>query len=625
MRLNTFFLFLLLVPAGAWAVAIEYRHGHAFVFDLKYPADFEHFEYVDPDAPQGGRLRLSAAAAGFDSFNHFSGRGRPAAGLSTNPPLFYDRLLDASADEPAARYGLLAEGVAWADDYEWIAFKLREGAYWHDGEPITVADVIFTFETLKEHGSVATKTNLRDVVAAEEIGPREVRFVNRAGGINNANVLQHLGAMDILPKHYWESRDPGRTTTVPPLGSGPYRIADYRMGRYITYARDPDYWGNALPHMRGRYNFAEVKFDYFRDQAVMRQALKNGVFDLMIETVAKSWTMDYDFAAHDAGLFRKWSMPLDVPSGLWWPVIWNLRHERFQDIRVREALWLLFDFQYVNRVLMHGYYDHARSYFQGSPMAHHGPPSEAELALLERFRRILPQRVFTGEYNPPPNAGYGYNRDSVQRALELFREAGWEVENGRLIHQDTQRQFKIDFIVIAPALVRTLMPFVETLRRIGIEATARAPEQSNFIFRMRQRQFDGGMQNFTPGSLPGPGLRLQFSSIAADIDASLNWAGIKDPVVDYLMERIIGAQNEEQLFAATRAFDRVMLWNFYFIPGMADTGVRHVFWDRFGIPEGENLQRRTYYDTWWYDEEKSRRVDRGTAELNRRRAAGEDG
>jgi microcin C transport system substrate-binding protein len=612
-------LALMVLPLAAWAEEIQYRHAHAYVFTPKYSADFQHFDYVNVDAPQGGRLRLSAAG-GFDSFNHFSGRGRPAAGLSSSPPLFYDRLLDPSADEPSARYGLLAEGLAWADNYEWIAFKLREGAYWHDGEPITVADVIFTFETLKEHGSVATKTNLRDVIAAEQIGPREVRFANRPGGINNRNVVQHLGAMDILPKHYWESRDPGRTTTVPPLGSGPYRIADYRMARYITYARDPNYWGNDLPHMQGRFNFAEIKFDYFRDQAVMRQALKNGLFDLMIETVAKSWTMEYDMPARDAGLFRTWPMSVDTPSGLWWPVIWNLRQERFQDIRVREALWLLFDFQYVNRVLMHGYYDHARSFFQGSPMAHYGLPSEAELALLERFRPILPERVFTDEYQPPPNRGRGHNRDSVARALALFREAGWVVENGRMMHQDTGRQFRIEFIVIAPALVRSLMPYVDTLQRIGIDASARAPEQSNFLFRMRQRQFDGGMQNFTPGSLPGAGLRLQFSSIGADIDASLNWAGIRNPAVDYLMERIIHAENEEQLLAATRAFDRVMLWNFYFIPGMADTGIRHVFWDRFGIPEAQNLQRRTYYDTWWYDAVRSQRVNNGLAQLNGRHA-----
>jgi microcin C transport system substrate-binding protein len=341
----------------------------------------------------------------------------------------------------------------------------------------------------------------------------------------------------------------------------------------------------------------------------MRQALKNDVFDLMIETVAMSWTKEYDFDAYHDGHFEKWSMPLAVPSGLWWPIMWNLRHERFQDIRVREALWLLFDFRFVNRVLMHDYYDYGRSFFMGSPLEHDGLPSADELALLEPFRDILPERVFTEPFQPPPGDGYGYNRTNMQRALALFAEAGWVIEDGQLINAETGQQFRIEFIVIAPSLVRTLMPYVETLHRVGIETSARAPEQSNYLFRMRQRQFDGGMQNFSTGSLPGVGLRHQFSSFAADIDSSWNWAGIRNPAVDALVERIIRARTERELVAAARAFDRVMLWNFYFVPGMADTGIRHVYWNRFGRPETAPLQRRTYYDTWWFDTKKAARIE----------------
>jgi microcin C transport system substrate-binding protein len=607
------------VGADTDAPAIEYRHGHSFVFDLKYPADFEHFDYVEPDAPQGGMLRLSASG-NYDSFNHFAGRGRAAAGLSTNPPLLYDRLLETSADEASARYGRLAEGVAVADDYSWTAFRLRDGAYWHDGEPITVEDVVFTFETLKEHGSVTLKTNLRDVLRVEIIGPREVLFTNNAAGINNRNVIQHLGSMDILPRHYWEDRDPARATSVPPLGSGPYRIADYRMGRYVVYERDPDYWGNDLPLMRGRFNFDSIKFDYFRDQSVMRQALKNGHFDLMLEYVAKSWSIDYQFPEVEAGLFRQWSQELDVPGGLWFPIFWNLRHERFRDIRVREALWLLFDFPYMNRVLMHDYYDQGRSLFQGSPMEHTGLPSDDELALLNEFRDILPERIFTQEYQPPAGQGYGYNRSHVRRAIELFEEAGWVLRGGQLEHVETGRQFRIEFIVLAPTLVRAMMPYMETLQRVGIDVSARAPEQSNFLFRMRQRQFDGGMQIISPGALPGVNLRNQFGSASAEIDWSINWAGIRNPAVDSLIERIITAANERQLLAATRALDRVILWNFYFIPGMADTGLRHVYWDKFGRPETGPLQRRTYYDTWWYDEAKAARLQHGVQGRNQETA-----
>jgi microcin C transport system substrate-binding protein len=611
---------LLAVPAAGLATDIDYQHGHSLVFALKYPAGFEHYDYVNPDAPAGGMLRLSASGK-YDSFNHFSGRGRVVAGLNTDPALVYDRLLDVSADEPSARYGLLAEGVAWADDYAWIAFKLREGAYWHDGEPITIDDVVFTFETLKEHGSVTLKTNLRDVIRAEIIGPREVRFVNDPSGANNRTVVHHLGSMDILPKHYWQDRDPGRTTSVPPLGSGPYRIADHHMGRYVVYQRVSDYWGRDLPVMRGRYNFQWIKYDYFRDQSVMRQALKNGHFDLMIEYVAKSWSIDYDFPAAHAGLFKQWSQSLNVPGGLWFPVFWNQRQARFRDVRVREALWLLFDFPYVNRVLMHGYYNEGRSLFQGSDMAHRGPPSTDEVALLEPFRNQLPARVFTTEFNPPPDQGYGYNRMHVRRAMQLFNEAGWVMRDGRLVHAESGERFRVNFVVPAPTLVRALMPYMETLSRVGIDVSARAPEQSNYVFRMRQRQFDGGMQVIAPGSLPGANLRNQFGSASADIDWSINWAGIRNPAVDYLIERIANAQNERELLAATRALDRVVLWNFYFIPGMADTGVRHVYWDRFGRPETEPLQRRTFYDTWWYDAERAARVDEGMRALAGNRAA----
>ncbi len=613
-------LLLALLPISAWAMEIDYRHGHSFVFDLKYPPDYKHFDYVNPDAPQGGELRL-ATPGRYNTFNHFISRGQAATGLrilqnQPTPSIFYDQLLIVSADEPSARYGRLAEGVSWAEDYSWIAFKIREGARWHDGEPITVDDIIFTLDTLKEHGSATIKTNLRDVIDAKAIGPREVLFTNVEGSPNNRTVLEALGRMEILPKHYWEDRDPSRAFTVPPLGSGPYRIADYRMGRYVIYERDRNYWGNDLPFMRGTYNFDRIKYDYFRDQSVMRQALKSDVYDLLVETVSKSWELDYNFDGYHAGLFRKWAMPLSIPAGLNYPVIWNQRRERFQDPRVREALWLLYDFAFTNRVLLHNFYDRPMSFFHGSPMGQEGLPSEAELALLEPVRHLVPERVFTEEFRPQPGKGYGYNREAVKRALELFAEAGWVVENGRMINQETGRQFHIDFIVIAPALVRTLMPYIDSLQRIGIETTARAPEQSNFIYRMRQRQFDATTQSFSPGSLPGISLRHVFNSASADIDASLNWAGIKDSAVDHLVEQIIAAETEEELLAATRAFDRVMLWNFYFLPTMADVGVRHVFWDRFGFPEdAEDMQRRTFVETWWYDEARARRVDAGLASL----------
>jgi microcin C transport system substrate-binding protein len=608
---------LLVLPVPAIAMDKEYRHGHSFVFELKYPPEYQHFDYADPQAPVGGALRLSMTGT-FNSFNHFAGRGRPAAGLSDIVPLIYDRLLYTSADEPSARYGQLAEGVAWADDYSWIAFKLREGAYWHDGEPITVDDVIFTFDTLRDHGSVGTKTNLQSVLHVEQIGPREVRFVNDPAGPNNKRIIEHLGRMDILPRHYWQDREPDRTTTVPPLGSGPYIVDDYRLGRYVVYRRNPDYWGWAQPFARGRFNFETVKFDYFRDEHIRRQALRNDQFDLAIERVAKSWTLDYDFAEARAGLFRKELVEMARPAGLWGPIFWNVRREHLQDIRVREALWLLFDFRFMNRVLMYDYYDYANSFFHGSRLAQTGLPSEDELQLLEPFRDQLPARVFSEEFNPPPGDGFGYNRDRVRRALELFADAGWHVQGRQLTHETTGRHFRIEFVTIAQAHVRLLTPFMETMKRIGIDASARAFEQSNYLHRMTNRQFDGGIRGFESSSLPGEELRNQFSSASADVEFGLNWAGIRDPIVDHLIEQIIAADDERALIAATRAFDRVMLWNFYFIPGMANPWVQLVFWDRFGIPESGPLERPVHIETWWFDAERARRVERGSTQPERR-------
>ncbi len=587
---------------------IPYEHGLSLVFDLKYPADFLHFDYVNPDAPRGGTLELSAGGT-YDSFNHWAGRGRPAEGLSGETPLLYDQLLVRSADEPSARYGLLAEGVAVANDYQWIAFKIREGARFHDGEPVTVDDVIFTFKLLQDHGSPVTRTNLRAVQETRQIGEREVIFFNDPEGINNRNVVEMLGAMEILPKHYWDDRDPTRTTRVPPVGSGPYRVADHRVGRYVVYERDPNYWANDLPVIRGRFNFKQIKYDYFMDEQLRRQALNNGGYDLLLETVSKSWQLDYEGQAQDEGHLILKRQTITEPAGLWWAVTWNLRHERFQDVRVREALWLLFDFEFTNRVLMHSYYDNATSYFQGSQLAHEGLPSEAELELLEPLRDQVPARVFTEPYAPPPSRGYGYNRENKLQALKLFQEAGWEVRNGRLVHTETGEPFTIEFVVIAPALVRLLIVYMDSLNRIGIDARARAIEQANYFNRMQHRQFESTRQNFIPGSLPGPNLRHQFSSEAAEQSGSLNWAGIQDPVVDYLIERIINADSEEALLTATRAFDRVMLWNFYYIPGLADADVRYVHWNRFGMPEGQALRRPAHIDTWWFDEEKSRQVD----------------
>jgi microcin C transport system substrate-binding protein len=606
---------LLLLSMGA--SANEYKHGFSLLWELKYPPDFEHFDYVDPDAPKGGTLRLPQMGT-YDSFNSFIHVGRQAAGMSFLSPtnLFYDRLLEGAADEPVSAYGRLAESVKVAGDHSYVAFRLRDGAYWHDGEPITAADVIFSFETYKRHGAAWIQNMIRDIARVEQTGSREIRYVMREGMVSNPSIPQAIGVMPVIPKHYWEGRDPSGTTTVPPLGSGPYRIADHRIGRYVTYERVDDYWGRDLPVMKGRFNFDVIKYDYFRDEKVMLEAHRGNVVDIRTDNNAKNWATEYDFPAARNGLFRQELFPTTSPVGLTAPVFWNLRVERFQDIRVREALWLLYDFEWINRVLHFGFYERGASLFHGAPdMMQTGVPSEAELELLELYRDQLPDRLFTEPYRPPSNSGYGMNRDNIDRALELFAKAGWQVRDGRMEHVTTGERFSINFVLVSHTQGRALLPYLNVLNRIGIETSVRVPEVSNWQYRLRTGAFDASKAAMFPFRLPGLALRNHFGSQTADLSFGVNWGYVKNPVIDALTEHVIRADDKDTFIAAVRAVDRVILWHFYFIPGIASRGTPLVYWDKFGRPQHAGaLERVPWLDTWWWEPDKAQRVEQELAE-----------
>lgn len=611
-------LFLAAMLLSAWPVlGIDYGHGTSYLEPLKYPADFTHFAYVNPDAPKGGLVRFPELGT-FDSFNNILDKGRVPLGLNFTGSnnLIYDRLLEAAIDETASYYGRLAEGVWVSDDYKRIAFKLRPNARWHDGRPLTVDDVIFSFETYQEYGSAGIRTALLELDRVEKINAREVLFVVKAEAESNAILPFAIGGFPILPKHYWATRDITKTTPEPPLGSGPYRLADFVLGRYLTFERVDDYWAADIPVNKGRYNFDRVKFDYFRDEAIMLEALKGDVIDVRHETVSKAWAKEYEFPAVKAGYFKKELVELNRPWGMWWPAIWNLERKKFQDIRVREALWLLNDFAFENRVILFGFYKNANSFFFNSPMAQSGLPSEDELELLEPWRGRIPPRVFTHEWKAPPSSGYGFNRDNVRRALELFKQAGWEIRDGELVNVITARPFIIDFIFVSPMLLRSKMPFIKSLNRVGIRTTARSPEVSNWLYRMRTGKFDGGADLYIPSNTPGLQLRNRFGSMAADEEFGQNWTRIRNPAVDAMIDRVLAARNQRDLYAATRALDRILLWNFYYVPGMAQPGFRLVYWDKFGQPANLlPLQRVAWLDTWWWDEDKVKRLKQGMAEL----------
>lgn len=592
----------------------DYKHGISYVLPLRYDADFQHFDYANPEAPKGGAMRLPQMGT-FDNYNAIIEIGRVAAGYGAMDSLVYDRLLEDSIDEPASAYVRLADGVAVEQDYRWTAFRLREDARWHDGRPITREDVLFTFDAIREHGSVTLRTALADLDRISVFGDRELCFVTRAGAEPNPILPFVYGRIAILPKHYWQTRDIAKTTAEPPFGSGPYRLRRADFGRTLVYERVAGYWGRELAVNKGRYNFDTLKFDYFRDENIQLEAHKADVVDVREESISKNWATQYDFPAARQGLFKAELREVARIWGLWWPVFWNLDRPRFRDIRVREALWLLRDFDYINRVYFYGFYNHGVSFFQNSDMAHSGLPSAKELELLEPWRGQVPARVFTEPFRHPVNDGYGTNRENTRRALELFDDAGWHIRDGVMTHKETSEPFTIDFIFVSPFGIRSNMPFMAQLNRIGIATTARAPEVSNWLYRSRTGAFDGNGVNYDPSPMPGLQLRNRFGSAGADADYGQNWPGTKNPAIDSLIEAVNRARTADDLYAATRALDRVLLWNFYFIPGPSAPGLRLAFWDRFGEVGSEGLRHVPYVDAWWWDAEKAARVEAGIASL----------
>ncbi len=598
------------------AAGIDYSHGFSYLNELKYPRDFKHFDWVNPDAPQGGEVRVPVLGT-YDSFNYFTDTGQRVEGMSPVDPnrdLYYDSLLQVTADEKVSQYGSLAEGFYHAPDKSWYAFKIREDAYWHDGTPITIDDVLFTFDTLRTRGPAWIISILLDIDYVEQIGPWEIKVVLKKNAVNAVHPVS-AGSLHIIPKHFWEERDISRNLTEPPLGSGPYRISDYRLGRYVVYERNEDYWGNDQPTLRGRFNFKRIKFDYFRDDQVQMEALRGNVVDMMEDGSPKNWNVEYDFPARREGLFITEMFDITAPVAPRWPLFWNLKRERFQDVRVREALWLLYDFEYINRVMHYGFYEPGRSMYHGAEdMEPTELPSEAELEMLEPWRDLIPPRVFTTVFQPPENDGYGIDRAHVERAIELFAEAGWVIRDGQMVNEKTGEVFHIAFILPSHTLTRPLLPYVFQLEKVGISTEVRVPELSNWAYRIRHRQFDGSLRYDRAWRTIGSALRNRWHSVNANtMLGTTNPAGLENPVVDDLIGQIVGAQTNRSYEAAVKSIDRVMMWNFYMVPLGYLSDYPLVYWDKFGQPEGPPIERVPWLDGWWYDEEKAALIDERVA------------
>ena len=589
--------FVLNLLASAQAIASEdviVSHAIAMHGEPKYGPDFTHFDYVYPYAPKGGALRLASQGT-FDSFHGFIPKGN-AAGTGS-----VETLLTSSADEPFTEYGLIAETIEYPRDRSWIIFNLRDEARWHDGEPITADDVVWSFETLTSKGSPQYRFYYAGVGEVEKLGPRRVKFSFKEKG--NRELPLIVGQIPILPKHYWATRDFEKTTLEPPLGSGPYRIAEFEAARYYVQERVEDYWGKDLPVNVGMNNFDRIRVDFYRDDTAIRLALKSGNIDFRRENQAKAWALDYDVPAVDKGWLNKEFIKHQLPTGMQGFVL-NTRRPVFEDVRVREALGYAFDFEWTNKNLFFSQYTRTESYFSNSELASRDLPTGEELEILERYRNDLPARVFTTPFRAPATDGTGWPRDNLRQAFVLLEQAGWVVRDLKLTNEKTGEQMRFEILLVSPTFERIVLPFVRNLKRLGIDTRVRLVDQTQYINRLRSFDFDMFIFTWGQSDSPGNEQRNFWSSAAADNPSSRNFAGIRDPVVDEVIELVIAAPTRESLVARTRALDRVLLAGFYVIPNWHIQADRVLYWDKFSRPS--TLTRTgVMVSRWWYDEEKA--------------------
>ncbi len=585
--------------------AVIVSHGISTYGDLKYPADFAHFDYVNPEAPQGGTMsfRGTGASQTFDSLNGFILKGEPAQGLA----LLYDTLLVASADEADAGYGLIAESLEYPPDRSWVIFNMRPEARFSDGTPITAEDVVFTHQVLLEKGAPAYRIILRDIASVEALEPHRVKFTF-AETASKKELPALAGSLSILPKHYYETVAFDDSTLTPPVGSGQFVVADVQPGRSIRYCRNPDYWGKGLPVNVGSNNFDCFVFEYFADNTAAFEALKVGAYLFHQEFFSSLWATGYDFPAVNNGWVIKEALPDNRPSGTqgFW---FNLRRDKFADPRVREAISLMFNFEWSNATLFHGLYNRTDSFWENSEhMQAEGLPEGLELAALEEFRDRLPAEIFTEPaYSPPVMSTQQLDRSAIRRASALLDEAGWTVGEGGLRRNAAGEVLSVDYIDDNPSLERVINPFIANLRRLGVDA--RYTQIDAAQMQQRQEDFDYDMMagRFSMSLSPGLELRQFFTSDSAAAPGTVNLAGIADPVVDAMVERIIAAEDRETMEARVRALDRVLRSKHLWVPNWYSGQHLIAYWDVFGRPEIQPpYARGDAY--WWFDQAKYDRL-----------------
>jgi len=588
------------------------RHGLSVFGDLKYPADFSHFSYVNAEAPTGGRLtsyapdltRYNQNATTFDSFNSFILKGRAPAGMDL---LTYDTLMTRAFDEPDAVYGLIAETVEALDGWTRFRFKLRPAARFHDGSRITAEDVAFSLLTMRDKGHPAIAETIKPLVAAdvEDAGTVTLTF---ASGTSRALPL-FVAYLPIVSKAYYSTHDFEQTTLEPPLASGPYKIGAFEVGRYIEYQRVADYWAKDLPVRRGQHNFATIRYDMYRERTVAFEAFKAGQYLLREEFTARTWATEYNFPAIVDKRVVTFQVPDGRPAALqgWF---FNTRRRQFQDPRVREAIGLAFDYEWTNKTLFFGAYTRMQSWFDNSDMAATGKPGADELALLEPWRGKVPDAVFGEAILAPTTDGSGHDRSPLRRASQLLTAAGWVSKDGVLRNAEGQR-LTLEFLDDDSTLERIAAPFVSNLKLLGIDATIRIIDASQFQGRLIQFDFDVITRAFAGSPTPDDGLRDLVQSSRAHVNGSQNYAGIADPAVDALVEAVLAAKTRGAMAAAARALDRVLRSGFYMVPHWYLPAHRIAMWDLYGRPAEPARYDRAIETSWWVIADKARALGKG--------------
>tara|TARA_B100000579_G_scaffold119642_1_gene96243 strand:+ start:657 stop:2471 length:1815 start_codon:yes stop_codon:yes gene_type:complete len=596
------FIFVIIFLLLSISVKAETNVSHAIAMHgiAKYSSDFTHVDYVNPNAYKGGSIVRSAIGS-FDTFNPFTLKGTSAAGLGN----LFESLTKSSSDEAFTEYGLIAETIEWPEDRSWVAFNIRKEAKWHDGKNITADDVVWTFNTLMEKGHPFYGYYYSDVEEVIKESKLKVRFNFK--GNNNKELPLIVGQIPVLPKHYWEDKNFEETTLDIPIGSGPYKIGSYDPGRSITYEIDNNYWGLNIPIKKGKDNFGRIRYDYYKDRSIEREAFKSGDIDFFSENSSKEWATAYDLDAVKNNFIQKKLIDHENPQGMQ-AFAFNTRKDLFKDRRVRRALSYAFDFEWTNKNLFYGAYKRTNSFFENSELASSGLPSKEEAQFLDPFRDILPKELFTKEFSNPVTDGSGFIRSELQEAINLLKEAGWELIDGKLKNKQTKDIFEFEILLVSPAFERIVLPFKDNLEKLGIFASVRTIDSSQYQERLENFDFDMVVSTFSQSLSPGNEQRNFWGSNAAETKGSRNIIGIKDYVVDSLIEQLITSKDRDDLIFATKALDRVLLWNHYVIPQWHISSYRTLYWDFFGQPE----IRPKYslgFDTWWVDESKIKFIE----------------